>query len=70
MRWIEANRAKWVSAYYMRLKNRLAADAFPALGSKGIDAIATKDVLEAIRKIEARGSIETGRRVLQIVSQV
>lgn len=69
-RWFKANQGKWVVTYHARLRSRLEVDAFPSLGSKAIDTIGAPDVLEAIRTIEARGAIETGRRVLQLVSQI
>ncbi|MEQ1484531.1 integrase arm-type DNA-binding domain-containing protein [Methyloglobulus sp.] len=48
----------------------LSQNIFPWLGSKPITDILPKDILACIRRIEARGTIETAHRTLQITGQV
>ncbi|MBT9608752.1 MAG: integrase arm-type DNA-binding domain-containing protein [Aquabacterium commune] len=49
---------------------RLEQDAFPWLGSIPIADITAPKLLEALRRVEARGAIETAHRVRQVCGQV
>lgn len=69
-RWFKLNERKWVSDYAMRLRARMDQDILPHLGNKPVASITPKDVLDTIRRIEARGAIEMARRIHQMVSQV
>ncbi len=64
--WFELNKAKWVESYSVRLRARLDADLIPVLGKRPISLITPAEVLEAIRKIEARDAPEMARRILQM----
>lgn len=48
----------------------LEKDAFPWIGAMPIATIGPRDVLAAVRKIEARGAIDTAHRVAQLCGQV
>jgi len=61
---------KWTEDYAGRVLTRLVNDIFPLIGSKPIKTVTGKDILEALRKIEDRGSIETAHRVKQFISQI
>lgn len=43
---------------------------FPAIGKQAISTIGPRDVLTAVRKMEARGAIDSAHRVKQICGQV
>jgi integrase len=49
---------------------RLEQDAFPWFGALPIADITAPKLLEALRKVEARGAIETAHRVRQVCGQV
>jgi integrase len=49
---------------------RLEADIFPHLGRDDIDAVEPPRLLEIVRKIEARGAIETAKRVKNHCSEI
>lgn len=49
---------------------RLEQDAFPWLGSIPIADITAPKLLESLRRVEARGAIETAHRVRQVCGQV
>ena len=49
---------------------RLEQDVFPWLGGLPVDEIKAPQLLQAIRRIEARGAIETAHRALQGCGQV
>ena len=68
--WFAAKVAAWVPSYSDRLMSRLEADIFPPLGSRPITEIEPPDVLDAIRKVEARGAVELAKREMQVVGQI
>jgi integrase len=53
-----------------RSKRMLERNIFPWLGDKPITDILPKDILECLRRVEDRGTIETAHRSLQICGQV
>jgi integrase len=48
----------------------LEANVFPVIGSLPISTIRPKDVLSALRRIEARGAIESAHKIKQLCGQV
>jgi hypothetical protein len=61
--WFEARRKRWVPKYGERLWARVEQDLIGAFGQVPVDEVDSRDVLAALRKIEARGAIEMARRV-------
>lgn len=61
-RWSDRHRANAIS--------RLEANIFPALGSRPINRIEPPELLEVLRKIEARGAHEMSTRVRALCGQV
>lgn len=53
-----------------RLHSIFKNDLLPALGARPVGEISPPELLEVIRRIEARGAIETGRRANQLAGQV
>jgi len=53
-----------------RVKRALENDLFPSLGRRPINEITSPELLMALRKIEARGAIETAHRAKQIAGQI
>jgi len=53
-----------------RSKRMLERNIFPWLGSKPITDILPKDILDCLRRVEDRGTIETAHRTLQLCGQV
>jgi integrase len=68
--WMNHERPNWSVSHATRVKNRLERDLFPAFGKVSIGEIDGPMVLKALRKIEARGSIETAKRVRGYVLEV
>jgi integrase len=52
------------------VKRRLEGNIFPLLGKRPLDQIEAPELLQAIRKIEDRGSYDLAHRVLQVCGQV
>lgn len=50
--------------------HRLEANIFPWLGDKPVDDIGAKDVLDVLRRIEARGALELTQRMRQTCSPI
>jgi integrase len=68
--WI-ANQCNRLSpAYCTSLLARLEADIFPQIGSRPVADVDAPELLDALRKVEKRGAIETARRLRQYCGQV
>ncbi len=67
--WGEKKVATW-SEKNNRSKRMLERNIFPWLGSKPMVEILPRDILECLRRVEDRGTIETAHRTLQICGQV
>jgi integrase len=50
--------------------NRLEKDVFPVLGEKPISEITAPQILQVLRKVEARNAVEIAHRLKQAVGQV
>jgi integrase len=57
-------------AHAARVMSRMERDVFPALGQRPITEITAPEVLEVVRKVEARGALDISRRVKQGIGQV
>lgn len=62
--------AKVTPGQVERTRARLEKDAFPWLGTRPIAEIDARELLDCLRRIEARGVAETARRVREACSQV
>lgn len=62
-----ANLSPVTSAKNLRLFER---DIFPWIGSRPIAELKPKEILDAARRIEARGAIDTAKRAIQLCGQV
>ena len=69
-RWHMNRKSSLNPAHADRIWSRMERDVFPELGQKPIDEITPPDVLEMIRKIEARDALDISRRAKQGVGQV
>ncbi len=62
-----ANLSTATSEKNLRLFQR---DIFPWIGDKPISELKPKDILDAARRIEARGAVDTAKRAIQLCGQV
>jgi integrase len=60
----------WSARHSEDVAKKLARDILPALGGLPIEAITTQDCLAVLRAIEQRGSNETAKRTLGVISLV
>jgi integrase len=69
--WLTKTASKRADVTQSRITTLLEKDIFPFIGSMPISTIKPRDVLDkAVRKIEARGSIDTSHRAKQICGQI
>jgi hypothetical protein len=68
--WIANQRHRLAPRYGALLLARLEADIFPHIGSRPIAEVDAPETLDALKKIENRGAIETALRLRQLCGQV
>ena len=60
----------WVESHSSKIIRRFERDIFPWLGARKVATITAPELLAALRRIEARGAIETAHRAMQNCGQV
>jgi integrase len=68
--WHENAKAQWAAIHSADIIRSLERDVFPAIGDLPITQLTPPLVMGVLREIEARGSIETAKRVRQRISAV
>jgi integrase len=68
--WHAHTRRRWTEVHASDVLRTLERDVFPAIGAMPIGAITVPVILNALRVIEERGSLETARRIRQRISAV
>ena len=68
--WYEKQNGTWSDSHGVRILRRFERDVFPLIGGLPVADITAPVLLDAIRKIEARGAIETAHRAMQNCGQV
>lgn len=70
LEWYNKNFNNWSKKHRKTIIQRLDKNIFPFLGSRDINSITPKELLEVLQKIEERGAVETAHRVRGICEQV
>ena len=68
--WFARTSPQWVPGYAKRVAAKLENDLYPWIGARPIDGITAPELLQVLRKIEARGVIETAHRAKQVAGKV
>ena len=68
--WFAKFSLNWKENHSAKIKARLERDIFPWIGSLPVNEIGAQTVLAAMRRIEARGALETAHRALANCGQV
>ncbi len=68
--WLKRFEGTWVPSHARGVRARLTNDAFPWIGSRPIGQIAPPEVLAVLRRIEARGRLESAHRTRIALSQI
>lgn len=68
--WYKKQLPVWSPSHAKRMKEQLERDLVPYIGSLQMEQIAPIQLLAALKRVEARGAVETAHRVLSLASQV
>ncbi|MBP6690647.1 MAG: integrase arm-type DNA-binding domain-containing protein [Hyphomonadaceae bacterium] len=70
LEWHDLHLHEWTPSYAKQIMNRLEADVFPKIGGAEIADIKPAKMLEVLKAVEARGVLETNRRLKQYCSAI
>lgn len=68
--WFARYSPTWAEGHATKIIRRLEADIFPWLGGRPIAEITAPEVLTVLRRIEARGALDTAHRAHQNCGQI
>lgn len=68
--WFEKFGGQWVDSHGSKVIRRLERDLFPYIGRDEIKAVTPAALLSVLRRVEARGAVETAHRLLQNCGQI
>lgn len=68
--WFDLQGDRWVKSYADRIWSRIEDDLMPELGDRVAEEIQPLEMLDVLRKIEARGAIESAKRIKNYASQI
>ena len=70
LEWFQIKMSDKSKSHQDRTMRALKKDMFPPLGNRPIAEITAKELLQALRKIESRGALETAKRARQTSGQI
>jgi integrase len=68
--WLLTKGVNWADSHKSKIIRRLEQEVFPYLGNRLIESIVPVDLLQVLRRIEARGVHETAHRILGYFGQI
>ncbi|MGH8584662.1 MAG: tyrosine-type recombinase/integrase [Gammaproteobacteria bacterium] len=68
--WLAKHAPRWAPGHASKIIGRFERDVFPWLGTRPVGKVTAPELLEVLRRIEARGAIETAHRVHQNCGRV
>ena len=68
--WFKKFGGQWVDSHASKIIRRLERDLFPYFKGIGINAVKPIELLAVLRRVEARGALETAHRLLQNCGQI
>lgn len=68
--WFDARSTNWTAQNAARVWSRIKNNVLPLLGHRDPDSLEPKDILDALRPMEARGAIESAHRVRGYISSM
>lgn len=68
--WMALRAPEWAASHADKVRLRFTRHVFPFIGKRPIRDITVPEVLAVLRRVEARGAIDTAYRVRQQLSQV
>lgn len=70
LEWFDSKAGGWSASHAEKTKDRMEKNIFPWLGDRQLTEIEAPEVLATLRRIEARGAIDTTHRIKSIMSTV
>jgi integrase len=70
LEWHQLHFHEWTPGYAKQIMNRLEADVFPKIGNDNVSEIKPAKMLAVLKAVEARGVLETNRRLKQYCSAI
>ncbi len=68
--WFAKFEPNWVASHSEKIVSRLERDLFPWIGGRPIAELKAPELLTCLRRVEARGALETAHRILQNCGQI
>lgn len=68
--WFDKFSSQWVDSHASKIIRRLERDLFPHFKGIGINTVKPIELLAVLRRVEARGALETSHRLLQNCGQI
>ena len=68
--WYSKNEPGWSSSHCNTVKRRLERDIFPVVGGRPIAEVKRAEIISLLKRIEARGKIETAKRIKIYCGQI
>jgi hypothetical protein len=68
--WFERRSPGWAPSHASKVRIRLDNDLLPWLGDKEISQVTAPQMLTALRRVEARGAVDTAHRCLQYLQAI
>lgn len=68
--WFGKNKSRWVEGHSEKIISRLERDLFPWIGARPVAELTAPNLLACLRRIEARGSLDTAHRAKQDASAI
>ena len=69
-RWLNVKKASVTEDYAEDIWRSLEKDVFPAIGDVSVTDIKTHTLVQAVQRVQARGALETVRRLCQRINEV
>ena len=68
--WFAKFKPNWVDGHADKIISRLERDVFPWIGNLPVSDVRAPELLACLRRVEARGALETAHRTLQNCGQI
>lgn len=68
--WFARYSTTWSASHSDKIIKRMERDVFPSLGARPVADISASELLTVLRRVEARGALETAHRALQNCGQI
>ncbi|MCF8104359.1 MAG: tyrosine-type recombinase/integrase [Desulfohalobiaceae bacterium] len=70
LEWFGNQKPKWKKGHAQTILRRLEKNVFPWMKDRPIREITTREILEVLRRMEARGAVDSAHRVGQFINQI